>query len=112
MKGSHLFHGILITCLMMIFTASAAKSFSPHQSKHRSETCKYTSSISAPSHGLPENRSGDRDVPQFKAASDSSLPTSFCIRSTQQIFCLFEILFEKEKFEEYQPHIPVTLNSF
>ena len=112
MKRCYLFQGILITCLMMIFTASAAKSFSSQHSKRKSETSKYTSSISAPSAWLPENRSGDRDIPQLKAASDSSLPSSFCIRSTQEIFCLFEILFEIEKFEGYQPRIPVTLNSF
>lgn len=113
MKRSHLFQGILITCLMMIFTASAAKSFSPNHAKYKFETSKCTSSISASTQGLPENRSGDRDIPQIRVAtSDSSLPASFCIRNTQEIFCLFEILFEIEKFEDYQPRIPVTLNSF
>jgi hypothetical protein len=97
---------------MMIFTVSTAKSFSPKHSKYKSETSKYTSSISAFSQGLPENGSGDRDIPQLKAASDSSLPASICIRSTQEIFCLFEILFEVEKFENYRPRIPVTLNNF
>ena len=113
MKRRHLFQGILITCLMMIFTASAARSFSPKHPKHRVEVGKCTSFISASSQGLPENRSGGDDIPQIKvAASNSSLSTSFCIRSSQEIFCLFEILFETEKFEDYQPRIPVTLNNF
>jgi hypothetical protein len=112
MKSSYLSLGIFIACLVMSFTANAAKSFSPNLQKYKYETAKALS-VSASSERLPVNESGDEHIPKIDVTpSNSSLTTSFCIRSTQELFCLFEILFEIEKLEHYQPRIPVTLNNF
>ena len=111
MKSSYLFLGIFVTCLMMSLTANAEKSYSPHYQKYKCETEKALS-VRASSETLPVNESGD-DIPKIDVTpSNNSLTSSFCIRSTQELFCLFEILFEKEKNEQYQPRIPVTLNNF
>jgi hypothetical protein len=112
MKSSFLFLGIFIVCSVMSFDASAAKSFSSDHQKYKCETGQALS-VSASSERIPVNGSGDGDVPKIDVSSlDSSLPTSFCIRSTQELFCLFEILFEIERPEHYRPPIPVALSNF
>jgi hypothetical protein len=112
MKSSYLFLGIIVSCLLMSFTANAGKSFSPHHQKYKCEKGKALS-VRASSEALPVNESGTGDIPKIDVTpSNSSLSTSFCVRSTQELFCLFEILFELEKIEHYQPRIPVTLNNF
>ena len=110
MRSSYVFLGTFIICLVMCLSANAGQSFSPHHQKYKCAAAK-AFSVSASSEALPVNES--EDIPKIDVtASNNSLTTYFSFRNIQELFCLFEILFELEKIEHYQPRIPVTLNNF
>jgi hypothetical protein len=55
--------------------------------------------------------SSDQDIPEIKTISSfSSLPSTLCIHTDQEIVCLFEICFQVNQFENYRPPIPVALS--
>lgn len=113
MKSSQLFLGFVIAFLMMTFSANAAKPYAFQNSNKKVETIKQTLIYGVSSTEKPADSSDSSNIPEIKAATSySNLPTSFYVRSNQEIICLFEIRFEELRFEDYQPRIPITLNRF
>jgi len=110
MTKVHLFLCIVITSLVLIFSANTVRAFTCQKADATVKITKPKLAFGISPTQLPN--SNDHDVPEIKAASfTSSLPSTLCIHTDQEILCLFEICFKENQFEEYRPSIPVSLSS-
>jgi hypothetical protein len=110
---SQLFLGFAIAFLMTAFSANAAKQSSFQHAKKAIQSSNQKLVYGVSPTGQPAYGSDNTNIPEVKASTScSNLPTTFYVRSNQEIICLFEIRFEELTFEEYQPSTPVALNRF
>jgi hypothetical protein len=109
MRKSQLLICFVITALVMVFTIDVAKAFSARHANVETSTLKLV--FDASSTELPiTNDSNDQNGSEIKAASSfSSLPSALHIHTDQDLVCLFEIQYEVNRFNSYQPPIPVAL---
>ena len=95
----------------MMSAVEIVKAFSTQCTSTRAETRKLELVYGASSTNLPFTN--DQNGPEIRAASSfSSLPSVLYIHTGQQVVCIFEIRYEVNRFNNYQPPIPVALTRF
>jgi hypothetical protein len=113
MKKRLLFGGIVVTLLVMLFSADAAMS-SSHQNQYVKEKVKQSMLVyCVPGSGLPVNHSGDENAPHLEAnPSFNNQPPTYFIRLHQQVLSSFKALFNRQDIEKYRLTVRSTFHSF
>lgn len=112
MKQSNFFLAIIATYLVTVACLEEAKTSSLNHSKQSNGIDKQVLIYGVSPIDLPITN-GDSDSPEVKTSvSCNTLLSSSYIQISQEIFCLFEIVFEVKEFNPYHSPLPVTLNSF
>ena len=106
-----LFPGILVTLLVLIFSASAVKANGQLDGPAR-KTVKASALHAAPIN-FPESKTNDPSSTEIRTAeSFSHAQTPICVRVNHILFCLFEIAFQETFAEEPRPQSNIALNGF
>jgi hypothetical protein len=103
-----LFPGILVTLLVLIFSANAVKA-NGQQDGAAWKTVK-SSKLHATPVNFPERNTNDPTSTEIRTAeSFSHVQTSLFVRVNHSLFCLFDIAFQ-ETFSEERFQINIALN--
>ena len=104
-----LFPGILVTLLVLIFSASVVNANG--QQDGASGNSVKASKVHATPVNFPKSNTNDPSSPEIRTAeSFSHVQTSLCVRVNHSLFCLFEITFQETFSEDSRPQFNIALN--